>query len=252
MISDQIIKSVLNTAISVGDYVAQEFVKPQQIAYKDTRNPQTSTDVQAESLLVNELSSLLPEAGFIREEGATSRGKRYNWVIDPIDGTKYFSTHCPLFVVQIALLDGEDIVFSAIYQPIAKQMFHAVKGAGAYLNGTPIHISPDGDLQSALVNLELGQVGADRHKVEVLTKLVTSATRVHLISGVLAPYLLTNTIQAYVKYCGVTPLYDITPRLLLFEEAGATILTTDYHGIELMVVAHKDLAEEIMRTITRA
>lgn len=244
-----ITQSALRIVTEVGEFVAGEFYKPQQITQKGIRNPQTDTDTNAERLLSAKLHELLPEAGFIREEEAGVRGKRYNWVIDPIDGTKYFSTQCPLFYTQIALLDGDEIIFSAIYQPIARQMFYAVKGRGAYMDHTRLYFSDDGPLSRALVNLEIGHIGTDPHRTEVLSKLSKAAHRIHLISGVLAPYALTNTVQAYVKYCTVTPIYDIAPRLLLYTEAHATVKKLDFRGTELMIVAHEYLANEIEKTI---
>ena len=68
-------------------------------------------------MLVDELSKLIPEAGFIAEEGtSTKKGEVYNWIIDPLDGTTNFIHGVPCYCVSIGLTRNEELVLGVIYE----------------------------------------------------------------------------------------------------------------------------------------
>ena len=91
----------------------------------------TFVDKTAEQMLVKALHELLPEAGFIAEEGtSTVRGIRYNWVIDPLDGTTNFLHGLPCFSVSVALVDGDEPVIGVVYEINLDECFSATKGGG--------------------------------------------------------------------------------------------------------------------------
>jgi myo-inositol-1(or 4)-monophosphatase len=240
----------LCTAITqVGDYVASQQSQIKSISYKGIKDPQTNIDIEAENLLYTRLKELAPEAGFILEESGEQKKERYNWTIDPIDGTKFFSTTYPQYFTQIALYDGDEVVFSAIYQPVAKQLFHAVRGKGAFLNNIRITLREPTTIQESIVNMELGNIGDDVHKLTVLNSFAKAANRLILLSGILAPYLLTDTTQVYIRYHGKIAPYDTAPRILLFQEAGADVYTGTHKGKEIIIAAHPKLMYEVKQLI---
>ncbi|MBP6994128.1 hypothetical protein KBB12_02715, partial [Candidatus Woesebacteria bacterium] len=192
------------------------------------------------------LHEIFPEAGFILEEGQDSELAEYNWAIDPIDGTKFFSTLYPVYFTQTALMHGDDPVLTVIYAPVLKQAFHAIKGQGAYLNNTKLQISYQGPLIKSLVNLEIGEIDENGPYSRLLNKIGPKVKRLWVLSGIMAPYLVTNTVQAYIHYYnGVNHVYDLAPRWLLHEEAGAVVKKHKVEGRELFICAHPTLAEEI-------
>ena len=112
----------------------------------------TFVDKQSEALIVERLKEVLPEAGFIAEEGTdTHRGEKFNWVIDPLDGTTNF-VHgiCP-FAVSIALMEDERIVIGVVYEVNLDECFYAWEGDGSYLNGERISVSGTNNLDDSLV-----------------------------------------------------------------------------------------------------
>src|SRR5512133_2278125 len=119
---------------------------------KGLNNFVSYVDKSAEQIIVNRLRVLIPDAGFSTEEGtATSDGKRYLWVIDPLDGTTNFMHGCPPFAVSIALKEYGDEVAGVVYEITADEMFTAWKKGGAWLNGKPIHVSAAAKLSESLV-----------------------------------------------------------------------------------------------------
>ena len=74
-------------------------------------------DKESEKRIIAELQKLLPESGFIAEEGTNdTRGERFNWVIDPLDGTTNFIQGVPIYCVSIGLLDGDELVVGVVYE----------------------------------------------------------------------------------------------------------------------------------------
>lgn len=102
----------------------------------------TSKDLQVEEFLKEGLQKILPESGFIGEEGEdkTFEGE-YIWVIDPIDGTSNFIRDLGLSVISVGLLKNKEPYIGVVYHPYRDEMFWAETGKGAYVNDTPIRVS---------------------------------------------------------------------------------------------------------------
>ena len=86
--------------------------------------------------MVAALRELLPEAGFIAEEGsAVYHDEPYCWVVDPLDGTtNYIHDNAP-YCVSIALRDKDSLLLGVVYDPCRDECFYAWQGGGAYVNG---------------------------------------------------------------------------------------------------------------------
>ena len=85
---------------------------------------------------LKDLSQILPEAGFIAEEGTSKKvGLKYNWVIDPLDGTTNFLHGIHPYAISIALMEFDEVIAGVIYEVSGNEIFTAWKGGGAWLNG---------------------------------------------------------------------------------------------------------------------
>ncbi len=127
---------------NTGKYISEEGFKSKQIETKGKNDFVTHIDKGAEKRIVERLSELLPEAGFIAEEGTSKKvGERYNWIIDPIDGTTNFIHGLSPHSISIALRDKEEIVLGVVYEIGLKECLYSWKGAPAYPNGTEINVS---------------------------------------------------------------------------------------------------------------
>jgi len=112
----------------------------------------TEVDKKSEKLLLDGLLLILPDAGFIAEEGTyTHRGEKYNWIVDPLDGTTNFIHGVSPFCISIALIGDQELLMGVIYDPIRDECFSAWKDGPAHLNGKIIHTSTRNNLNTALV-----------------------------------------------------------------------------------------------------
>jgi len=109
-------------------------------------------DKQAEKLIVEGLSKLLPGSGFIAEEGTgASSDEKYKWIIDPLDGTTNFIHGLPPFAVSIALMEDKELVLGVVYEVTQDECFYAWRGSRAYLNGNEIKVTTASTTSDALI-----------------------------------------------------------------------------------------------------
>lgn len=137
-----------------GDYILGQYNKKadRKIEEKGIHNYVTIVDKTAESMLVEELRKILPEAGFIAEEGTNeTRGERYNWIIDPLDGTTNFIHGAYPFAVSVGLAENGVVVAGVILELGFKECFYAWKGGGAFVNGKAISTSSNTTLSQSLI-----------------------------------------------------------------------------------------------------
>ncbi len=147
-------KQVANLCRSMNSFFRNELknLKNSDIEIKGINNFVTYVDKNSEKKLVRDLHKLLPEAGFIAEENENlKRADRYNWVIDPLDGTTNFIHGVPLFSISVALIKGTEILLGVVYEINQQECFYAWKNGGAYLNGQEIKVSNNQALQDSLL-----------------------------------------------------------------------------------------------------
>jgi len=214
--------------LEAGSMISKAWEKHQFRSHlKDDRDIVTDTDTEVEEYIRKELYKVLPQAGFIVEEGKTEMGSEYNWTIDPIDGTKYFATQVPLFFTQVALLRDNEPVISAVYNPISKQLFSAVKDNGSYMNEAKLAMHVDVPLSKCIIHFDLGETFGKENmwKYDIFQKLSEKCYRVRVTAGYLAPYLPLGTIDISINTAIETPfsiknITDLAPHKLILTEAG--------------------------------
>jgi len=139
------IVSQANTLIrKTGQFLKFEItkVKATDIEHKDIHDFVTYVDKTSEKKLVEGLSAILPEAGFLTEEKTTAQSeKALRWIIDPLDGTTNYIHGLPPYSISVALIDGEKLIAGIIYEVTHNELFYAWHNGGAFLNGHPIHVS---------------------------------------------------------------------------------------------------------------
>ena len=114
---------------------------PAAVTQKDgSANYVTDRDTAVEAFLKRELLALCPQAEFFGEESG-GKDADVSFVVDPIDGTTNFIHGANRSAVSVALQIGGQAVLGAVYNPYAGELFCAEKGKGAFLNGSPIHVS---------------------------------------------------------------------------------------------------------------
>jgi len=149
-----ITQSVADIAQTTGEWLKSLTGTLQQnmISEKGQMDFVTEIDKESEKRLIRDLSAILPESGFIAEEGtSTVRGRKFNWIIDPIDGTTNFIHGVFPFSISIALMENEELVSGVIYDPLHGECFSACKNGPALLNGQVIQVSSRPMLSDSLL-----------------------------------------------------------------------------------------------------
>src|SRR6476620_6262072 len=115
-----------------GDFIRKERKRfsTEKVEVKGKNDFVSYVDKSSEKQLVEGLSRLLPGSGFIAEEGtSTIKGEKYNWIIDPLDGTTNFIHGLPCFAISIALMRDEELVMGVIYEINLDECFYAWEGS---------------------------------------------------------------------------------------------------------------------------
>lgn len=144
-------KTLLQKVMDVVRKTKQIVTMPFDVEEKDgASNLVTTVDCAVQQYLKTELSKVLPEADFLGEEDPHFVENGMFWVVDPIDGTSNFVRGMNLSAISVALVENGEGVLGVVYNPFTDEMFYAVKGGGAFLNGTPIRVT-DKDLSYSLL-----------------------------------------------------------------------------------------------------
>ena len=148
-----ICKQVCDVAKKTGQLIKTERDKNQvNIEVKGSNDFVTQVDKAAEQMIVSSLAKVIPESGFIAEEGTSNKkGLVYNWIVDPIDGTTNFIHGLAPYAISIALLQDEELVLGVIYEIGLDELFYSYKGAPVYLNENEVKTSETNTVKNSLI-----------------------------------------------------------------------------------------------------
>jgi len=122
------------------------------VTYKGAVDLVTEFDRRSQDIIDRRLSSSFPDHSILAEEGLARAGSsEYRWIFDPLDGTTNFAHTFPVFSVSIALERKGDLLLGVVFDPMRGEMFEAVKGGGARLNGAAIRVSDVPELGKSLL-----------------------------------------------------------------------------------------------------
>ncbi|MBI1316846.1 inositol monophosphatase [bacterium] len=229
---DQILSQTADLARITGQWIAseQQRFSEQRVETKELNSLVSDVDRTAERRLVEGLSELLPEAGFITEE-ETVRNERkpWSWVIDPLDGTTNFIHGLPIYAVSIGLLHGDQIVLGVVYECGRDECFTALRGGGAFCNGQPIRVSGKATLADSL--FATGFPYRDYGRMDAFVALLTDffqgsrgLRRLGSAATDLA-WVACGRFDGFFEY-GLSP-WDVAAGSLLVEEAGGQVREFD-------------------------
>ena len=252
--------AVCEIARRAGAYIREERSKfsLESVERKHAHDYVSYVDKGSERLIVSALKELLPDAGFITEEGTAEVSHRLSqkdgltqkmcWVVDPLDGTTNFIHQYAPYAVSIALMEGKEILIGVVYEICADECFYAWKGGGAYLEvksegvkseklrteergvrSERLHVSSQ-KIQDALLCLQL-PYNSDAYK-PTIKRLIDSfyghvgSIRMCGSAAMALCYVACGRLDGYAEqYIGQ---WDYMAGSLIVMEAGGTV--TDYAG----------------------
>jgi myo-inositol-1(or 4)-monophosphatase len=139
---DRFLQVAVAAAKEAGRIQKRQFGKRTQVEYKGETNPVTEVDKLSEEAIVRIILESFPDHDVLTEETPfEGKGSPFRWIIDPLDGTTNYIRGFPSFAVSIGLEVEETMQVGVAYQPILDELFCAVKGKGATLDGRKIHVS---------------------------------------------------------------------------------------------------------------
>ena len=191
----------------------------------------TQVDTDIQSFLARELGSRFPDIQFLGEEkGLHEMLVDTYWILDPIDGTTNLIHDYQHSVVSLALCEKGEITMGVVYDPFREDVYHAQKGKGSFLNGSPIHVSEAETLSETIVSV--GTSPYDRELSE------QNFQRIRRVFDSAQDIRRTGTAAMDLAYvaCGRTggffepklSPWDFAAGQLLVREAGGRV--TDFAG----------------------
>ncbi len=254
---ETIARLVCQIAREAGSYIRTERANfsLDKVERKHAHDYVSYVDKGSEKRIITALRELLPEAGFITEEGlATHSDEQMLWVVDPLDGTTNFIHGFAPYAVSIALIRGEEILVGVVYEICTDECFCAWLGGGAYLNEEPIRVGQS-TINDALLCLQL-PYNSDSYK-PVIEKLINhfygnvGSIRMIGSAAMALCYVAAGRLDAYAeRYIGQ---WDFMAGALIVKEAGGRV--TNYVGEDCFMqgdsvvatngVVHQDLLEGI-------
>lgn len=217
--------------IEQGELVLRRWPQAAPMLHKDRRDFATSVDLEVERHLKAGLQQRFPGHGVSGEEtGDEDSDADYQWLIDPIDGTKYYAAQSSLYAVSVGLLHRGEPVLGIVYSPTSKQCFTAWSGGGAFVGDQRL----EGPRAKALgdVILDVDTPGSDTLSPEErewferkLVALTRGVYRVRAlgIGSLAACWLASGALDAYVDLTGYTKPQDLAAGRVIMREAGARV-----------------------------
>ncbi|MDC9825061.1 inositol monophosphatase family protein [Devosia sp. ZB163] len=226
---------MVQAATKAGRSLAKDFgeVENLQVSLKGPADFVSNADRRAEQIVFEELQKARPTYSFLGEEGTEVKGSdgQHRWIVDPLDGTTNFLHGIPMFAVAIALERNDEIVASAIFNPIMDELYTAEKGGGAWLNDRKrLRVANRRHLADAVVVTGINSQGRALDVMQLkqlaqVTPAVAGIRRTGSASTDLA-WVAAGRFDAYWE-AGLKP-WDVAPGILLVREAGGT--TSDFAG----------------------
>lgn len=196
-----------------------------QIHEKGCNDVLTIADTTSEKMIINAISEIFPDDGFIAEEGSSKKSNSgYTWVIDPLDGTMNFSRSMSYYAVSIGYLKDGKPYGGSVYIPKLKELFVCEKGKGAYLNEKQIHVSTNTlDKSFAVIGFNNRQEDFRKLHCNIHKNLLDNIMNVEKIFSTVIGlcYVACGRIEIHCELNCF--LWDVMPSCLMIEEAGGKI-----------------------------
>lgn len=230
--TEELVKFAHQVADTVGDVHRKYYRQPVSTEYKDDSSPVTQADKEAETVVREMIMQRFPEHGILGEEYPAHQPEaEFLWVIDPVDGTKYFMTGHPMFALLLGLAYQGKFVLGVIDQAITRERWIGADGIGSYLNGDVINTRKCSAISKAIMarpGYEWHTEGRD-HYIDKLWKAS------HWAQWGVAPYdyglLSAGHIDVVINAGPV--IHDFAALDPIIRNAGGAI--TDWYGNALTV-----------------
>ena len=220
---------VIEIAKQAGTFIREQrkIFDPAKVEYKGLNDLVSYVDKTAEEMIVSGLKDILPEAGFITEEKTISKtGERFNWIIDPLDGTTNFIHGLPVFSVSIALKEYDELVVGVVYEVNMDECFYASKDSPAYMNGSEIKVSQYPTLAQSLLATGFPYYDFTKQAayLELFAELMRGTHGIRRLgsAAVDLAYTAAGRLEGYYEYN--LNAWDVAAGILIVRQAGGEVV----------------------------
>jgi myo-inositol-1(or 4)-monophosphatase len=242
------LETAMRAARAGGQLARERLGQPGYEKRKGPRDVLPGAALDVQSLIVYALRQEYPEHSFLLEESdePADENAEHLWIIDPIDGSTNFLHGIPIYAISIAYRENGHYQVGVVYDPSRDEMFHAVAGQGAFLNGRPISVDAFSDGHEAWEQAVLGtdwRGNSDQVRLALrLTRFVAMETFHMVVLGSPALgrcYVAAGRLHGYFALDHLK-LWDIAAAAVILKEAGGIL--TDAEGASWLHPRHGYLA----------
>lgn len=228
------LQTAVEAAKAAGAITLSRFgeLSQQEIVAKEHKDFVTEVDKQCEAVISSTITDAFPEDGLLCEEGTSGKGTSgRTWIVDPLDGTLNFIHSFPVFGISIAMTDANgELTVGVVYQPVLNELFTAVKGQGAFLNGERIGVSTHEDKQSFLFATGIPFKDYDHYidnYIGLLRDVITDSAGIRRAgsASIDLAYTAAGRFDGFFEY-KLFP-WDFSAGVLLVREAGGIVTGID-------------------------
>jgi len=232
---DKLTEEVRKLALEAGAFLVEERSKfdRNKVEQKRSHDYVSYVDKASEKMIVSRLKEILPEAGFIAEEGsAKMNGEKYCWLVDPLDGTTNFIHDNAPFCVSIGLRNEKEMLLGVVYECCRKELYWANKFSPAYLNGKEISVSKVDIMDNAAIALGF-TYDAERYRdfiVPFVSRTYGNVSTLRLQGSAAAEicYVAAGRFEARIE--ALIGAWDVAAASIILKRAGGKV--TDFQGKE--------------------
>ena len=252
-------RAAAQAARAAGRLLARHVGRPASVKTKRSAvDLVTEIDRASEHLIHRLLRRACPDFGFLGEERGARRAEApYRWVVDPLDGTMNFVHGVPLFGVSIGLVHEQTLLVGVIYDPMRKELFSAVRGRGAFVNGRRLAVSHTAHLSTGLLSTGFSSKFRTNRQ-PYLGWFQTFESKSHAVrrlgsTALSLAYVAAGRLDGFYEQ-DLWP-WDIAAGILLVREAGGRV--TDFNGHPAALGEHRVVAsngrihQQMLRVIRR-
>jgi len=227
-----------------------------KIAEKQPNDFVTEIDQRVEQEIVSIIKKAYPSHSILGEELGEVKGNEYQWIIDPIDGTRNFIHGFPHFAISIALSIKNKIEHGIIYDPVHQELFTASRGKGAKLNDRKIRVSARKHLNECLLGTGFAYRHYDKEAQlpkEIFQTILTTCGDIRRSGAATLDlaYVACGRLDGFWEK-GLR-IWDIAAGILLVKEAGGMVCDPlggeDYLKTGDVVAANPIILRQFLKTI---
>jgi myo-inositol-1(or 4)-monophosphatase len=201
------------------------------VTHKSRKDIVTEADIAVEDYLIGRIKERYPDHAILGEESGSHEGSSgIRWVIDPIDGTVSFVRGQAFYSISVAVEKDGEFVLGAVYAPVLDELFTAEKGGGAFLNGQPISVSKEEELDLCLMATGFACMRYDnqRNNIAYFNKVMPQIADIRRCGSAAVDmcYVACGRVDGFWEL--ELNIYDLAAGLLIAEEAGAKV--SDFSG----------------------